>query len=118
MKKDFPFDLQKAIEFHGHFCPGLATGYRVARTALEKLGVHRSDDEELLAIVETDNCALDAIQSVLGCTIGKGNLIYKDFGKKVYTVASRKLNKAVRIVVRPDLFSGQGNAQQEKEVQT
>ena len=131
MQKDYPSDLLKAIEFHGHFCPGLATGYRVARTALEKLGVQRSEDEELLVIAETDDCALDAIQAVLGCTMGKGNLIYQNFGKKVFTVVSRKLNKAVRIAVRPNLFDrkpseeksraavfgGQGTAEQEQEVQ-
>lgn len=93
-------DLQKAIDFHGHFCPGLAIGYRAAQAARETLGIDRAGDEELVAIVETDACSVDAIQSVLGCTIGKGNLIFKDHGKQAFTIASRKNNKAVRIVIK------------------
>jgi formylmethanofuran dehydrogenase subunit E len=102
MNTDYPHDLQQAIEFHGHFCPGLAIGYRAAKAALEKLQVTRADDEEIVAIVETDACGIDALQSLLGCTMGKGNLIYKDHGKQAYTVASRRQNKAVRLALLPD----------------
>ena len=41
------------------------------------------------AVVET-NPAGCAIQAILGCTFGKGNLVFKDYGKNVYTIASRK----------------------------
>ncbi|HWR40702.1 MAG TPA: FmdE family protein [Patescibacteria group bacterium] len=96
---EYPADLQKAIAFHGHFCPGLAIGYRAARTALQHLGVTRAEDEELVAIVESDGCGIDAVQALAGCTIGKGNLIFRDYGKQAYTLACRRTNQAVRIAV-------------------
>ncbi|MGE5381447.1 MAG: FmdE family protein [Methylocystaceae bacterium] len=92
--------VEKAIMFHGHICPGLLMGVRMAEAALNKLGVSSDQDEELLAIVENDSCSVDAIQAILGCTFGKGNLIFKDYGKQVVTVASRQHNKAVRIAGR------------------
>ena len=85
MQEQFDPDLRDAIQFHGHLCPGLALGYRVAKAALRELGADRPHDEELVAIVENDSCAADAVQYITGCTFGKGNLIFSDFGKHVYT---------------------------------
>jgi formylmethanofuran dehydrogenase subunit E len=92
-------NFDDAVTFHGHACPGLAIGYRVATLALKELGV-RSRDEELLAIVENNSCAVDAIQFMCGCTFGKGNLIFKDFGKQVYTFIRRPHPDALRIAVK------------------
>jgi len=89
--------LEMAIQFHGHICPGLLMGVRVAEFAQKHLGISQDIDEELLAVVETNSCGVDAIQSILGCTFGKGNLIFKDYGKNVYTIASREQKRAVRI---------------------
>lgn len=89
----------EVVHFHGHACPGLAIGYRAAVTALDKLGVTRAKDEELVAIVETDACGVDAIQVITGCSIGKGNLIYKNHGKQAFTIGNRKTGKAVRVYV-------------------
>jgi formylmethanofuran dehydrogenase subunit E len=97
-------DLEQAVQFHGHVCPGLLIGYRAAKAALAKLGGERAVDEELVAIVETDACGVDAIQSVLGCTIGKGNLIFKDYGKQVYTIGNRKNNRAVRLALKAEIM--------------
>jgi len=97
-------EFKKAAEFHGHVCPGLALGYRVAKYAKEHYP--RSKDEELVAIVENKSCSVDAIQNVLGCTFGKGNLIAKDFGKQVFTFYSRNQNKAMRIYFKGNVFEG------------
>jgi formylmethanofuran dehydrogenase subunit E len=98
--------FKDVISFHGHTCPGLALGYRVALCALNQLG-DRAADEELVAIVENNSCAVDAIQVVTGCTFGKGNLIFKDYGKQVYTFLRRpsqniraKTTYGVRISVK------------------
>lgn len=96
MCKNMP-PLELAIQFHGHICPGLLMGIRVAEFAQKQLGVSQDQDEELLAVVETNSCGVDAIQAILSCTFGKGNLIFKDYGKNVYTIASRDKNRAVRI---------------------
>jgi len=88
---------EDAIKFHGHECGGLTWGYKVAMFALEKLDFDRSSDEELVAIVENDSCAVDAIQVVTGCTFGKGNLIFLDHGKHVYTFFNRNTGRGIRI---------------------
>lgn len=90
-------ELRETIQFHGHLCPGLALGFRVAKAALRELGADRPQDEELVAIVENDSCAADAIQFITGCTFGKGNLVFRDYGKHVYTVFDRRAGKGVRI---------------------
>ncbi len=89
-----------AARFHGHVCPGLAIGYRVATTAMELLGVARPHDEELVAVVENDTCAVDAVQVVTGCTFGKGNLVFKDYGKGGFSFFSRDKKKGLRIRYR------------------
>ena len=97
----WPDDLQRAFTFHGHMCPGLAIGYRVARAALSHLQMAHAPDEEVVAVVENDSCAVDAVQVLCGCTFGKGNLIFRDHGKQVYTFFTRPSGEAVRISLRP-----------------
>lgn len=92
--------FSEAVKFHGHTCPGLALGYRAALIALEELRSEPSQDEELVAIVENDACGIDALQVVTGCTAGKGNLIFLDYGKHVYTLVNRQTGKAVRVATK------------------
>lgn len=96
-------DYAEIASFHGHECPGLAIGYRMACSAMEALNAFRSEDEEIVAIVENDACGVDALQCVSGCTFGKGNLLFRDFGKQVYTLYSRSTGKGIRVV-----FHGKG----------
>lgn len=98
-------EFQKCADFHGHICPGLSTGYRAGKVGLDWLHENRAEDEEIVAIVETDSCGVDAIQVLTGCTFGKGNLIYRDHGKTVYTFLERKSGKGVRVALKPGAFS-------------
>ncbi len=94
-----PFlEYSDIIAFHGHSCPGLAIGYRLAGAAMSAIGVIRSDDEELVAVVENDACGVDALQCVSGCTFGKGNLVFLDYGKQAYSLFSRLKQQGVRVV--------------------
>ena len=105
-------DWDKVIEFHGHSCVGLALGYRAGKAGLQHLNSARSPDEELVAIVETDNCAVDALQVLTGCTTGKGNILFYDYGKNAFTIGRRDTGKAVRIVGRSlDDVLGEGYEQ-------
>jgi len=90
------------IDFHGHSCPGLAIGYRMANAALTRLSQSKAKDEEVVAIVENDACGVDALQCITGCTFGKGNFVFKDYGKHAYTLYSRKSGKGVRVVFSSD----------------
>jgi formylmethanofuran dehydrogenase subunit E len=88
--------IDAIVSFHGHMCPGLALGIQAARIALREIGPH-SQDEEVVAVVETDMCAVDAIQFLTGCTFGKGNLVHRDHGKNAYTFWRRSDGRAIRV---------------------
>ncbi len=121
-------DWDEVVKFHGHSCMGLAMGYKAAEAALKLLDSDRDIDEELVTIVENDNCSVDAIQYVTGCTMGKGNLIFKDYGKPVYTFCLRSGKKSLRLVargldeekfpglneMRKKVMSGEANEQEKK----
>jgi formylmethanofuran dehydrogenase subunit E len=97
-------EFRRCVEFHGHVCPGLSMGFRAAKIAMERLKAGRSEDEEIVAIMETDACCADAVQVLTGCTFGKGNFFYKDHGKVALTLLSRNTGDGVRVVLKPDAF--------------
>lgn len=92
--------LRKAGELHGHFCSYLAYGVKAGYLAVKELGIKNMGMEEVVAIVETNNCFSDGIQIVTGCTFGNNSLIFKDVGKTAATIAKRD-GEAVRIVLDP-----------------
>lgn len=103
-------DYKEVVKFHGHSCPGLAIGYRMTLAALDYLDITKAKDEELVALVENDACGTDAVQFISGCTFGKGNFIFRDYGKMVYIFYSRKSNRAVRTSRKTEakrIFEGQ-----------
>lgn len=102
-------DWKKVVEFHGHVCPGLATGYRLAKAALAALGYNDPEEGDLVTIAESDRCTIDPFQIVLGCTIGKGKLYIRSTGKQAFTVGCRKSGKAVRVIQLPYYYSVESN---------
>jgi formylmethanofuran dehydrogenase subunit E len=96
--------VEKAGEFHGHICPFLVLGLRASEIALEKLGLARAGEketisEEVLAIVECNNCFTDGVQVATGCTLGNNSLIYLDTGKNAATIVRRGDWRGVRVYV-------------------
>ena len=114
-KRQMPDDLKRCVEFHGHICPGLVYGYRVAKEAMQLMDLRRSVDEEVVAICENDSCAVDALQVLLGTVAGKGNLIVKDFGKNAYTVLKRSGRQAYRFSRRTNYeYRGEEKAEYDR----
>ena len=91
--------MEKAVRFHGHICPGLAIGVLAAKYVLEQ-GYDFSPNEELVAVVENDNCSVDALQAILGTTFGKGNLIHQDYGKNNFNFFNRRTEKGVKLSLK------------------
>ena len=89
--------LLKAGQLHGHFCPGLAMGVIAATFAMQQIKFDSDGMEDLLAIVETNNCFSDGVQFVTGCSFGNNSLIYRDLGKTAITLTKRD-GKGIRIV--------------------
>jgi putative hydrolase of HD superfamily len=59
--------------------------------------------------VENDSCSVDGIQFLTGCTFGKGNLIFRDWGKQVFTLAYRPDGRGVRLNFTGDRFKTQAD---------
>ena len=92
---------QDCVAFHGHECGGLTIGYKASLYAIELLDLEFSQDEQVVCIAENDACGIDAIQVMLGCSIGKGNLLFHMRGKSAYSFYNRKNGKSVRLVLKP-----------------
>ena len=89
------------VAFHGHECGGLTIGYKASLYAIGLLNLEFSDDEQVVCIAENDACGVDGIQVMLGCRIGKGNLLFHMRGKSAYSFYNRKTGKSVRLVLKP-----------------
>lgn len=97
---------ESVVKFHGHTCPGLAIGFRVAQIALRELFSNKIPLEKRWAIVESGSCCcgIDAVQLLVGCTTGKGNLMVKDWGKEVYIFGISGSREALRVAVKKDAW--------------
>jgi len=100
-KGDLKGLLEKSGELHGHFCSYSAYGVKAGYIAMRELGIRNTGMEEVVAIVETNNCFSDGIQLVTGCTFGNNGLIFRDYGKTAVTVARRD-GTAIRIALNSD----------------
>ena len=92
---------EDCVAFHGHACGGLTIGYKASLYAIELLKLEFSSDEQVVCIAENDACGLDAIQVMLGCSIGKGNLLFHMRGKSAYSFYNRKTGCSVRLMLKP-----------------
>ena len=92
---------QDCVAFHGHECGGLTIGYKASLYAIELLKLDFSADEQVVCISENDACGVDAVQVMLGCSIGKGNLLFHMRGKQAFSFYNRKTGASVRLVLKP-----------------
>jgi formylmethanofuran dehydrogenase subunit E len=93
--------------FHGHKCPAMPMGLRVALAAMKQLGVQHAPDGQLEAILELDEehcatCFADGVQVATGCTYGKGNIKRLGYGKWGLTLVDKKSGRAVRVVPKAE----------------
>lgn len=95
----------KCANFHGHVCGGLTIGYKAALYAIDLLKIKFSEDEEIVCVTENDACGVDAIQVILGCSVGKGNLLFKLRGKQAFSFYNRTSGESVRLMLkdRPEM---------------
>ena len=92
---------QDCVAFHGHECGGLTIGYKASLYAIELLQLEFSSDEQVVCIAENDACGIDGIQVMLGCSVGKGNLLFHMRGKQAFSFYNRKTGTSVRLVLKP-----------------
>ena len=90
---------ERCREFHGHTCKGLLIGFMASLYAIRLLGLKEHDDEDVVCISECDSCSVDAIQVMLGCTVGRGSLLFHMTGKSAFSFYQRSTGRSVRLVL-------------------
>lgn len=108
--------LEFGQKFHGHKCPAMPNGLRVAAAAMNALGVERTGDSALHAILDLGEnhcatCFADGVQVITGCTLGKGNITKTHKGKWALTLIDKKTSRAVRVT--PSAQAMQANKKSE-----
>ncbi|WP_252714571.1 FmdE family protein [Treponema phagedenis] len=89
---------ERCVQFHGHEYGGLTIGYKATLYAIDLLDLKFSSDEQVVCICENDACEVDSIQVILGCSIGKGNLLFHMTGKQAFSFYNRTNKKSVRLM--------------------
>jgi len=107
--------LTQAARLHGHYCPGLAFGVLAGWAGMKRLGFENTGMEELLAVVECNNCFVDGVQVTTGCSLGNNALIYQDLGKTAVTIISRRARSAVRLALKPRQRNEEDTSERDKE---
>lgn len=92
--------LNKAVVFHGHLCPGLVIGLRAVEAVMAHPVLGQAGYGKLVCITENDACGVDAIQCLLGCSAGKGNLVARPRGKHAYSFFDRQSGTTLRLCLR------------------
>ena len=92
--------LNRAVTFHGHLCPGLVIGLRAVEAVMAHPVLGQAQYGKLVCITENDACGVDAIQCLLGCSAGKGNLVARPRGKQAYSFFDRENGTALRLCLR------------------
>lgn len=89
--------IDKAVAFHGHLCPGLAIGIRAVQAVQQDERLRDIAYGKMVCVTENDACGVDAIQCLLGCSVGKGNLIFRPRGKQAFSFFERESGYALRL---------------------
>ena len=96
--RNYEEDLQAAVIYHGHLCTGMFLGVRMARYGLRLLGIEDPHTfRDLIAYVEIDRCASDAVCVVTGCTLGRKRLKLVNYGKIAATFVNLETKQALRL---------------------
>lgn len=102
---EFESLLKESVKVHGHLCAGQVLGVRMSLLGLREIGISDpkgKDRKSIIAFVEMDRCATDAVQSVTGCSLGHRTMKFLDYGKMAATFLNLKTGKAMRVIARED----------------
>lgn len=95
---------EQVVDFHGHTCPEISLGYRVAQIAMRELGIRPAPNSELLVIADTHSCALDAFQVLNHVTYGRGNLIVNEKKSHVYHFQYSGTSEELQISIETEIL--------------
>lgn len=95
---------EQVVDFHGHTCPEISLGYRVAQIAMRELGIRPAPNSELSVIANTHSCALDAFQVLNHATYGRGNLTVNEKKSHVYHFQYSGTSEGVQISIKTEVI--------------
>lgn len=95
---------EQVIDFHGHTCPEISLGFRVAQIAMRELGIKPTPSANLIVTAQTHSCALDAFQVLNHATYGRGTLIVdeKKLHKYLFEYSGTPIH--VEIDIQPEII--------------
>ena len=96
--------FKRVVDFHGHLCPELVLGGKACQYAQKLFSSNGKPEGGLSIIAENSTSALDAIQIILGATVGNQRLKIMDFGKHNYTFIDKNGRTGLRLSMRPRFY--------------
>ena len=109
---DYEYFLEKANDFHGHICTGIALGIRMSLAAMRFLGLDpRQKSKEIIVYAEIDRCMTDAVMVVTGCSLGRRTLKHVDYGKFAMTLVNLETGRAVCATVK-QVYRNEGSMEE------
>lgn len=95
---------EQVVDFHGHTCPEISLGYRVAQIAMRELGIRPMPNSVLSVIADTHSCALDAFQVLNHATYGRGNLTVNEQKSHVYHFQYSGTSEKLQISIKTEVL--------------
>jgi formylmethanofuran dehydrogenase subunit E len=96
--------FKRVVDFHGHLCPDLVIGGKLCEYVQKLVDCNDVQYGGMSMVAENCTSALDAIQAVLGITVGNQRLRVLDYGKHSYTIFSPRTDTCCRLSMRPRNF--------------
>ncbi|MGD9161297.1 MAG: FmdE family protein [Desulfobacteraceae bacterium] len=103
---DAPYDFVKSAELHNHICPGLTSGYLLARYLLDKYPLKAGESYKVISCPVW--CKEDAFQVMLDCTPGKKGMIVKPLSEKQLQQVTVKNPAGIFLIWNGKKKSGRG----------
>ena len=91
----------QAVTFHGCQCPALAIGARATAYIMEQFALPPVGPYDVVCTAESFSCAVDAIQAVLGCTIGNGKLRVQSKRRMAFRFCDTRTDRSIYLALRP-----------------
>ena len=82
--------LLQAAQLHGHICPGLALGVMSGMAVMQRILENDHESREYLLTIEMQNCPVDGVLFVTGCTPGRNRFLFGDLSKNSFTIQDRQ----------------------------
>ena len=96
--------LKRIADFHGHVCPELVIGSKFCAFVQRLINEGTIAVNSLAVIAENATSSLDAIQVLLGVTVGNQRLLVMDYGKHIYTLLDRNNGRGWKLALRSTQF--------------